>query len=354
LLIFAQIGLADYPDGYYGVRRVIDGYTFELTDGKLVRLIGIEAPEAGEACSIESTQQFSSMIEGEIVFLEKDVSETDASGRLLRYVYVNSTFVNYQLVYSGYAYATEYPPDTRHTSLLFDAEDNAQSFQRGCLWYTVCINCDGDTTWVAASCFIATAAYGSPIDPHVQILRDFRDNHLLTNRLGRRFVGLYFSYSPAIADYISKHESLRTIIRFSLLPVIGLSWVTLKLGVNFTLTLVIIFGLGTILILSFKRKKPMTPDELKYFWGNHIKIRADDKNLDFSKAKDLAKEKAKELAADSMLLSWYSGKTGEYYPKLECGTWDKPVWIIFAESRGADIAININDGDYIFLYLSLP
>lgn len=199
------------------------------------------------------------MIEGEIVFLEKDVSETDASGRLLRYVYVNSTFVNYQLVYSGYAFANEYPPDTRYTSLLLDAEDNAQSFQRGCLWYTVCINCYEDTTWVAASCFIATAAYGSPIDPHVQILRDFRDNHLLTNRLGRRFVGLYYSYSPAIADYISKHESLRTIIRFSLLPVIGFSWLTLKLGVNFTLTLVIIFGLGTIFILRFKRKKENTP-----------------------------------------------------------------------------------------------
>jgi hypothetical protein len=52
-------------------------------------------------------------------------------------------------------------------------------------------------------------------------------------------------------------------------------------------------------------------------------------------------------------LSWYCGKTGEYFPKLECGTWDKPVWIIFAESRGADIAVNINGGEYIFLYLSL-
>ena len=259
LLIFAKITLADYPEGYDRVRRVIDGYTFELTDGKLVRLIGIEAPEAGEACSIQSTQLLSSMIEGETIYLERDVSGTDENGRLLRYVYVNSTFVNYQLVYSGYAYATEYPPDTRYTSLLFDAEDNAQNFRRGCLWYTVCINCDGDSTWVAASCFIATAAYGSPIDPHVQILRDFRDNHLLTNKLGREFVGLYYSYSPAIADYIAKHERLRTIIRFSLLPVIGLSWLTLKLGSDFTLSLMILFGLGTIFILRFKRKGEKNP-----------------------------------------------------------------------------------------------
>jgi hypothetical protein len=97
----------------------------------------------------------------------------------------------------------------------------------------------------------------------------------------------------------------------------------------------------------------MTSDHLKHFWGNHIKIRTDEKNLDFVTAKDIARQKARELAEDPMLLSWYNGKTGEYFPKLECGSWDKPVWIIFAESRGADIAVNINDGEYIFLYFSL-
>lgn len=93
--------------------------------------------------------------------------------------------------------------------------------------------------------------------------------------------------------------------------------------------------------------------DLKYFWGNYVDIQVNDKNLDFSKAKDIAKKEAKKLADDPMLLSWYCEKTGEYFPKLECGTWDKPVWIIFAESRGADIAVDINDGEYIFLYLSL-
>jgi hypothetical protein len=87
----------------------------------------------------------------------------------------------------------------------------------------------------------------------------------------------------------------------------------------------------------------MASEHLKDFWGNHINIQIDEKDLDFGKAKDIAKEKAKELARDPMLLSWYNGKTGEYFPTLECGTWDKPVWIIFAESRGADIAIDIND-----------
>ena len=98
----------------------------------------------------------------------------------------------------------------------------------------------------------------------------------------------------------------------------------------------------------------MTPNDLSDFNGNHIKLTIDNKDLDYDDAHDRAKAEAKKLTSDPMLLSWYSGKTGEYYPKLECGTWDRPVWIIFAESRGADIAININEGEYIFLYLSLP
>ena len=60
-------------------------------------------------------------------------------------------------------------------------------------------------------------------------------------------------------------------------------------------------------------------------------------DLDFAEAKDFAKQKAKEICADPMLLSWYQGKTGESYPNLECGPDDKPAWIVYAESRGGDL-----------------
>lgn len=95
-------------------------------------------------------------------------------------------------------------------------------------------------------------------------------------------------------------------------------------------------------------------NNIPYFFGNHVKIQINDENLDFIKAKDMAKEKAKTFCVDPMLLSWYQGKTGDSYPNFECGSNDKPGWIVFAESRGGDLVIDINQGEFIFIYLSLP
>ena len=69
-------------------------------------------------------------------------------------------------------------------------------------------------------CFIATAAYGSYLHPHVQILRDFRDTWLLTNAPGRAFVALYYRLSPPLAGFIAQHETLRLLVRLLLAPVI--------------------------------------------------------------------------------------------------------------------------------------
>ena len=93
--------------------------------------------------------------------------------------------------------------------------------------------------------------------------------------------------------------------------------------------------------------------KIKNYPGKHIRIAIDNPELDFAGAKEIARQKAKKICTDPMLLSWYLGQTGESYPNLECGPGDKPAWIVYAESRGADLTIDINDGQFIFIYLSV-
>lgn len=70
-------------------------------------------------------------------------------------------------------------------------------------------------------CFIATAAYGSLLEPQVVLLRHFRDRFLLTNRPGTFFVTQYYRYSPPLADFIADHPILRAVTRFFLYPLVG-------------------------------------------------------------------------------------------------------------------------------------
>jgi hypothetical protein len=70
------------------------------------------------------------------------------------------------------------------------------------------------------SCFIATAAYGSPLEPHVLALRQFRDRYLQHSTLGRAFIRYYYRYSPPMAAVIAEHDWLRLLVRMLLTPVV--------------------------------------------------------------------------------------------------------------------------------------
>jgi serine protease len=72
-------------------------------------------------------------------------------------------------------------------------------------------------------CFIATAAYGTPMAEQVRYLRAFRDQYLQTNSAGRWFVTQYYKYSPPFADYLRQHDDLRAVVRTALSPLVELS-----------------------------------------------------------------------------------------------------------------------------------
>ncbi len=80
------------------VSRIIDGDTIVLNTDERVRLICIDTPEQGEAGYQEAKDYLTSLVLGKSVLLEKDVSEIDMYGRLLRYVYLEDLFVNGELV----------------------------------------------------------------------------------------------------------------------------------------------------------------------------------------------------------------------------------------------------------------
>ena len=80
---------------------------------------------------------------------------------------------------------------------------------------------------VDGGCFIATAAYGTPMADEIQILREFRDEYLLTGSLGQRFVDVYYTISPPIAQFITDHPDLKPIVRTGLIPVVAMCSIVL-------------------------------------------------------------------------------------------------------------------------------
>jgi hypothetical protein len=103
-------------------------------------------------------------------------------------------------------------------------------------------------------CFIATAAYGSPMERQVMVLHGFRDRYLITYPLGQAFVDLYYAYSPPVADFIAEHGTLKAVVRWSLLPLVTVSWLTLHVGPAPTLAFILLMFTGLVYVVRMRRK----------------------------------------------------------------------------------------------------
>ncbi len=134
-LLFPLYGCGSPPDTAR-VTQVIDGDTITIEGGYRVRYIGIDTPEIHpelEAYGMEALEANRRLVEGKEVRLERDVSETDKYGRLLRYVYADDIFVNAELVRQGLAEAKAYPPDIEYQDELEELEVEARQAGRG-MW----------------------------------------------------------------------------------------------------------------------------------------------------------------------------------------------------------------------------
>jgi C1A family cysteine protease len=104
----------------------------------------------------------------------------------------------------------------------------------------------------STTCFIATAAFGSPLAGQVEILRQFRDRYLLTNYPGQKFVAWYYRNGPAAANFIKDKPLVKAATRVALYPLIGFSLLLISGYLPFVIAGLL---LATLLLFRFRPKK---------------------------------------------------------------------------------------------------
>ena len=104
-------------------------------------------------------------------------------------------------------------------------------------------------------CFIATAAYGTALEPQVVLLKRFRDRYLLTNQPGFYFVKLYYTYSPPIADFIRQHDMIRFCVRILLFPLLAFSFFLVECSPAEQVVLVMTLLFSAVFFLPRFRKR---------------------------------------------------------------------------------------------------
>lgn len=134
LALFIGIVLVGCSKGHdIIVSKVYDGDSFVLSNGDEVRLIGIDAPENGEPGAEEARSFLIGLIEGKQIRLEPDKENKDKYNRLLRYAYINDTFINAEMIKNGYATTLFIPPNDKYQQEFTAMEKTAQETKKG-LW----------------------------------------------------------------------------------------------------------------------------------------------------------------------------------------------------------------------------
>jgi uncharacterized repeat protein (TIGR01451 family) len=156
---------------------------------------------------------------------------------------VSDDFSNAQQQTATFAFATS-SSDTD-----YQTNNNQATATSNVPAFTDCSE-DESNEGLKVSCFIATAAYGSPLEPHVQALRQFRDRYLQHSALGRAFISYYYRHSPPIAAVIAEHDWLQFLVRMLLTPLV--------LAIAFPLRALMLLALvAATLLASNRRRRPV-------------------------------------------------------------------------------------------------
>jgi uncharacterized repeat protein (TIGR01451 family) len=131
----------------------------------------------------------------------------------------------------------------------YDPGNDLVAVTRSVPGFSSCLKIDFglDGLAIGPGCFIATAAYGTSMHPHLDRLREFRDRFMLTNRPGRALVHLYYRYSPPMADYIAERDWLRAIVRGLLAPIV---YTIIYPGA----AMLLLFGLATMAVVRRRKR----------------------------------------------------------------------------------------------------
>ncbi len=129
----AALAAPSAPEELVRVKRVYDGDTVLLEDGRKVRYLGINAPEFQEPFYLKSKRSNESLVMGREIRLEFDQERTDSYGRVLAYVYAGNEMVNARLVQEGLAHAFFIGPNRKHHAKLLRLQAEAQQRKVG-IW----------------------------------------------------------------------------------------------------------------------------------------------------------------------------------------------------------------------------
>src|SRR3989344_3166877 len=118
--------------GPFLVTNAVDGDTLDINTTERIRLSGINTPEKGECYYQEAKDKLKGLTVNKEVYIEKDRTDIDKYGRLLRYIYQEDQLINGILVEQGYARVYDkYKDDTKRYLQLKRLEDTAKEFKKG-------------------------------------------------------------------------------------------------------------------------------------------------------------------------------------------------------------------------------